>query len=146
MYLGGVILLTFVSLAFQFHPSFLTSHWAGKRLLLFSSLVAYGVGPSLHWVLLLGGWSDYSVRVGATCNVFVRTGAEHCTSNATMYFKTRSPGSTPVKGHYVVFWNRRPNFQKCFFPDSYKWVLRNCIREILLGWVTMYVQWSCIPF
>ena len=99
MYLGGVILLTFVSLAFQFHPSFLTSHWAGKRLLLFSSLVAYGVGPSLHWVLLLGGWSDYSVRVGATVhvkfNVFARTGA-HCTSNATMYFKTRSPGSTPV--------------------------------------------------
>ena len=31
---------------------------------MFISLVAYGVGPSLHWVLLLGGWSDYSVRVG----------------------------------------------------------------------------------
>lgn len=64
MYLGGVIFLTLVSLALQFHPSFLTSSWAIKRLLVFSSLVAYGVGPSLHWVLLLGGWSDYSVRVG----------------------------------------------------------------------------------
>ncbi|XP_020602180.1 progestin and adipoQ receptor family member 3-like [Orbicella faveolata] len=62
-YLGGVIFLTLVSLALQFHPSFLTSRWAIKRLLLFSSLVAYGVGPSLHWVLLLGGWSDYTVRL-----------------------------------------------------------------------------------
>ena len=64
MYLGGVFFLTLVSLALQFHPSFLTSSWAIKRLLVFSGLVAYGLGPSLHWVLLLGGWSDYTVKVG----------------------------------------------------------------------------------
>lgn len=63
IYLGGVILLTLVSLAFQFHPSFLTSHWASRRLLLFCSLVAYGVVPAIHWVLLLGGWNDFSVRL-----------------------------------------------------------------------------------
>ena len=63
LYLSGVVFLTVISLAFQFHPSFLTSRWASRRLLLFCSLVAYGIGPSLHWVLLLGGWNDYSVRV-----------------------------------------------------------------------------------
>lgn len=63
LYLSGVVFLTVISLAFQFHPSFLTSRWASRRLLLFCSLVAYGIGPSLHWVLLLGGWNDYSVRL-----------------------------------------------------------------------------------
>lgn len=63
IYLIGVVLLTVISLAFQFHPLFLTSRWASRRLLLFCGLVAYGIGPSLHWALLLGGWNNFTVRL-----------------------------------------------------------------------------------
>lgn len=55
--------LTFASLALQFHPAFLTSRWASRRLLMFCSLVAYGIAPTVHWVLLLGGWNDYIVKL-----------------------------------------------------------------------------------
>ncbi|XP_031572377.1 progestin and adipoQ receptor family member 3-like [Actinia tenebrosa] len=63
LYLTGVCILTILTISFQAHPHFLTSHWARRRLLLFCSMVAYGVMPSTHWVYLNGGWDQEIVKL-----------------------------------------------------------------------------------
>ena len=65
LYLFGASVMTFISLVLQLHPSFLSSHWAKRRLLVFCSLVAYGVMPSVHWIYLQGGMDQDIVGVRA---------------------------------------------------------------------------------
>ncbi|EDO36328.1 predicted protein [Nematostella vectensis] len=63
LYLVGVGILTTITLTLQFHPRFLSSVWATRRLLLFCCLVAYGVVPSVHWAYLSGGWDQPVVQI-----------------------------------------------------------------------------------
>jgi len=63
LYLTGVCLLTLLTLILQAHPHFLSSSWSFKRLLLFCTLVAYGLIPASHWVFLNGGFVREIVRV-----------------------------------------------------------------------------------
>ncbi|XP_038060273.1 progestin and adipoQ receptor family member 3-like [Patiria miniata] len=52
-----------MTLTVQLHRRFLTSAWATKRLLLFCISVAYGVGPSIHWIYLHGGFQEEIVQI-----------------------------------------------------------------------------------
>ncbi|KAK3752119.1 hypothetical protein QZH41_011384 [Actinostola sp. cb2023] len=63
LYLTGVCLLTLLTLILQAHPHFLSSSWSFKRLLLFCTLVAYGLIPATHWVFLNGGFVREIVRL-----------------------------------------------------------------------------------
>ncbi|XP_022085832.1 progestin and adipoQ receptor family member 3-like [Acanthaster planci] len=58
-----VMLLLIMTLIVQLHRRFLTSAWATRRLLLFVVSVAYGVGPSVHWIFLYGGFKEEIVLV-----------------------------------------------------------------------------------
>lgn len=58
-----VFCLGLVTLFVQFHPRYLSHAWNTYRMLLYSSLAAYGVIPSIHWVYLSGGLSAAVVQV-----------------------------------------------------------------------------------
>ena len=64
VYLVTVVLLFGAVLAFQTTARFLSARWFYRRLLLYIGLVAYGVVPTVHWVVLNGGLNAKMVQVG----------------------------------------------------------------------------------
>ena len=51
-YIGVVCLLILLCAIFQVHPMFLTDKWQSKRLVLFSSVAAFGFLPFIHWCIV----------------------------------------------------------------------------------------------
>ncbi|XP_041362846.1 progestin and adipoQ receptor family member 3-like isoform X2 [Gigantopelta aegis] len=45
------------------HPRFFTHRWFHIRMLLYCSLVGYGLIPTAHWIYLNGGWSSRIVQI-----------------------------------------------------------------------------------
>ncbi|KAL5018507.1 hypothetical protein ScPMuIL_004229 [Solemya velum] len=63
LYLIIICLLSVATLVAQLHPRYSTSTFVHHRVLIYSSLVAYGIIPTAHWVYLNGGWSSELVRM-----------------------------------------------------------------------------------
>lgn len=63
IYLTIACILILITFVIQTHQRFLSARWAMRRLLLFCTLVAYGVFPVLHWVYLNGGMQTQIVQV-----------------------------------------------------------------------------------
>lgn len=62
-YMVIVFALAMVTLALQVHPRYLSPSWSTYRMMLYSSLAAYGIIPSIHWVYLSGGLQADVVQV-----------------------------------------------------------------------------------
>ncbi|XP_071829342.1 progestin and adipoQ receptor family member 3-like [Apostichopus japonicus] len=62
IYLTIACILILITFVIQTHQRFLSARWAMRRLLLFCTLVAYGVFPVLHWVYLNGGMQTQIVQ------------------------------------------------------------------------------------
>ncbi|XP_033643886.1 progestin and adipoQ receptor family member 3-like isoform X2 [Asterias rubens] len=63
IHLAVVCTLLALTIVVQFHRRFLTARWATRRLLLFCTSVAYGVGPIIHWISLQGGFHKEIVQI-----------------------------------------------------------------------------------
>ena len=63
VHLSIVCSLLFLTIIVQLHKRFLTARWATRRLMLYISAVAYGVGPVVHWIYLNGGLQAPIVQV-----------------------------------------------------------------------------------
>ncbi|CAH1794523.1 unnamed protein product [Owenia fusiformis] len=63
IYLIIISLLSVAVLVLQLHPHFFHHSWARTRILLYCSLVGYGIIPTVHWVLLSGGLHTELVKL-----------------------------------------------------------------------------------
>ena len=63
-----VCTLMLLTILVQLHRRFLTARWATRRIMLYSSAVAYGVGPVVHWIYLNGGMQAPIVQVCCKAN------------------------------------------------------------------------------
>ncbi|XP_033100074.1 progestin and adipoQ receptor family member 3-like [Anneissia japonica] len=63
VYLVVVCCMILVTLVLQLHPLFLTSYWSSKRLIALCAVVAFGIIPASHWVVLQGGFDSLIVQI-----------------------------------------------------------------------------------
>ncbi|XP_074646102.1 progestin and adipoQ receptor family member 3-like [Tubulanus polymorphus] len=63
IYFLTVLILSIGVLCMQLNPRFAATEWWNLRLLLYCSLVAYGLIPTTHWIYLNGGWSHTIVKM-----------------------------------------------------------------------------------
>lgn len=70
VYLVMVLAMTLAEFFAQIHPLYLTKKWQKLRSVIFSSVVAYGLIPTIHWIWLSGGFSSEIVQ-GFIPRVFI---------------------------------------------------------------------------
>lgn len=58
-----VLAMTLAEFFAQIHPLYLTKKWLKLRSVIFCSVVAYGLIPTMHWMWLSGGFSSELVQV-----------------------------------------------------------------------------------
>lgn len=63
VYLVMVLAMTLAEFFAQIHPLYLTKKWQKLRSVIFCSVVAYGLIPTIHWIWLSGGFSSEVVQV-----------------------------------------------------------------------------------
>lgn len=63
VYLVMVLAMTLAEFFAQIHPLYLTKKWQKLRSVIFCSVVAYGLIPTIHWIWLSGGFSSEIVQV-----------------------------------------------------------------------------------
>ncbi|KAF5905601.1 progestin and adipoQ receptor family member 3 isoform X1, partial [Clarias magur] len=62
VYLVMVLAMTLAEFFAQIHPLYLTKKWLKLRSVIFCSVVAYGLIPTIHWMWLSGGFSSELVQ------------------------------------------------------------------------------------
>ncbi|XP_026885487.1 progestin and adipoQ receptor family member 3a isoform X2 [Electrophorus electricus] len=65
VYLVMVLAMTLGLFFAQIHPHYLTKQWQKLRSVIFCSVAAYGLVPTLHWIWLSGGFGSAVVQVFA---------------------------------------------------------------------------------
>ncbi|XP_026885478.1 progestin and adipoQ receptor family member 3a isoform X1 [Electrophorus electricus] len=65
VYLVMVLAMTLGLFFAQIHPHYLTKQWQKLRSVIFCSVAAYGLVPTLHWIWLSGGFGSAVVQVTA---------------------------------------------------------------------------------
>ncbi|XP_005097368.2 progestin and adipoQ receptor family member 3 [Aplysia californica] len=63
VYMFVITILSACTLGFQLHPRFFTHAWFYPRMAVYVGLVAYGIIPTVHWIVLNGGMSSVLVKL-----------------------------------------------------------------------------------